>query len=248
MLRANSFFLVVTIILVNSDDAAASDLHAEFQTASITSYAYTPPSAASPPQVWPTLENLIANNTRLITFVASLSSSTNTVAPYLLDEFTFVSENPFEVTDFSGFSCDPDRPSSVKGAPKTAVKQGLLPMINHFKDIEQAFSITIPDVGNIITTNGQSNSVGSLGTTASLCKSAYGKAPTFILVDFFDKGSAIDTVDSLNSITAVGRIAPPPQQATSASLGRSDLLSEFSIKSNSFVGLLMAVAVSFALL
>ena len=241
----------MTIILVNSDNAAASDLHAEFQAASITSYAYTPPSPSSTLQTWPTLENLIANNTRLITFVASLDSSTNTVAPYLLDEFTFVSENPFEVTSLSGFSCDPDRPASVKGAAKTAVNQGLLPLINHFKDIQQAFGITVPDIGNISTTNGQSDSVGSLGATATQCKSVYGKAPTFILVDFFEQGQqgqAINTVDSLNSITAVGRTTPPVQQTTSASPGRGDLLSELPIKSKSLVGLLMAVAVSLALL
>ena len=238
--------LVVTIILVNSDNAVASDLHAEFQAASITSYAFTPPSTASALQSWPTLGSLIAANTRLITFVASLGSATNTVAPYLLDEFTFVSENPFEVTSLSGFSCDPDRPASVKGAAKTAVSQGLLPLINHFKDIQQAFGIEIPDVGNITTTNGQSDAVGSLGATATQCKSVYGKAPTFILVDFFDKGPAINTVDNLNNITAVGRTVPMVQQLTSASPGRSDLLGQISAKSNSFIGLLLAVGISLA--
>lgn len=238
----------MTIILVNSDNAAASDLHAEFQAASITSYAYTPPSPASTLQTWPTLETLIAANTRLITFVASLSPSTNTVAPYLLDEFTFVSENPFEVTSLSGFSCDPDRPASVKGNAKQAITNGLLPLMNHFKDIQQAFGILIPDLGNITTTNGQSNSVGSLGSTATQCKSVYGQAPTFILVDFFDKGPAINTVDSLNGITAVGRTNPPAQQTTSASPGWSHLLDGMTTKANSYVGLLLAVGMSLALL
>lgn len=238
----------MTIILVNSDNAAASDLHAEFQAASITSYAYTPPSPASTLQAWPTLETLIAANTRLITFVASLSPSTNTVAPYLLDQFTFVSENPFEVTSLSGFSCDPDRPASVKGDAKTAITNGLLPLINHFKSVEQAFGILIPDVNNITVTNGPSDSIGSLGSTATQCKSVYGKAPTFILVDFFDKGPAINTVDNLNGITAVGRSIPAAQQITSASPGWSHLLDDMTTKANSYVGLLLAVGMSCVLL
>lgn len=211
------------------------------------SYAYTPPSTISTLQTWPTLESLIANNTRLVTFVASLNPATNAVAPYLLDEFTFVSENPFEVTSLSGFSCQPDRPSSVKGNAQSAISSGLLPLMNHFKDIAQIFGVVVPDVWNVGITNAQSGAVGNLGDAAAQCKLVYGKAPTFILVDFFDVGPAINTVDSLNSITASGRTAPPIQSTKSAGLGRGDLLSDVSSRLNSYVGLFLALWMALAL-
>ncbi|KAJ4356840.1 uncharacterized protein N0V89_004877 [Didymosphaeria variabile] len=85
---------VVTVLIVNSDDATASDLGAQFASSGIDDYAYTPAST-SVPKTWPTLESLISNGTRLMTFVASLKE-TSTQYPYLMDEFTYVFENDFE--------------------------------------------------------------------------------------------------------------------------------------------------------
>lgn len=249
-ITTNESFLVVTILLVNSDNASAEDLHAEFAAAKITSYAYTPPSTTTAITTWPTLGELIANSTRLVTFVASLDSSTNTVAPYLLDEFTFVFENPFEVLSLSGFSCVPDRPSAVKGSASTAVQSGRLPLMNHFLDTKQAFGVEIPDTGNITTTNNQTGPVGNLGDAATECRTLYGRAPTFILVDFFDQGPAISTVDSLNGITAVGRTTAPatPLESTSGTAGKSDILKELSMSWPGCMGWLLVMGASFTLL
>ena len=215
---------VVTILLVNSDNAPASALDSEFKAANITSYAYTPPSTATTIMTWPTLQSMIANNTRLVTFVASLPSSSNTVAPYLLDEFTFVFENNYAVQSLSNFTCTPDRPPAVAGLTQTAITSGRLPLMNHFLDVQQAFGLQTPDYGNITTTNAQSGATGNLGGSAANCTSIYGKAPTFILVDFFDQGSAISTVDAINGITPVGRAITSnvtAQGSTSAASGRS---------------------------
>ena len=48
---------------------------------------------------------------------------------------------------------------------------------------------------------------GSLGSAAQSCKTAYGSAPNFVLVDYFNVGPAISTVDSLNGVSGniVGR-------------------------------------------
>jgi hypothetical protein len=240
---------VVTIILVNSDNASAADLQAEFAKADIIRYAYTPASKTAPIATWPTLQDLIANSTRLITFVASLDASANTVAPYLLDQFGYVFENPFEVSSLADFTCTPDRPSSVKGDASAAIKSGRLPLMNHFKGVEQLFGVIVPDVSNISITNAASGPTGNLGSAAAECRTLYGKAPTFILVDFFDQGPAITTVDNLNGITAVGRTTPPskPLQAPNGGIrGRSDEISGLLTRWNGCLGMILVTAISFA--
>ena len=210
---------VVTLLLVNSDNASAEDLNGEFEAANIISYGYKPPSTSTALQTWPTLQDMIANNTRLVTFVASLTPSSNTVAPYLLDEFTFVFENPFNVTSLSNFSCTADRPAAVQGKTSEAVSSGRLPLVNHFLDTNTGLGIQVPDTGNITTTNGLTGT-GSLGQAATSCTSAYGRKPAFFLVDYFDQGSSLQVVDGLNGITATGRGTTPSttktMQATSS--------------------------------
>ena len=212
---ADMALAVVTILLVNSDNASPDDLHTQFQTASITSYAFTPNSTTVALSTWPTLQSMIANSTRLVTFVASLDPLSNTVAPYLLDEFTFVFENPFEVTSPTNFSCTASRPASVQGNTAGALGSGRMPLMNHFLDEVEFAGIEVPDVQNISTTNAPSGGEGNLGTAATTCNATYDRAPTFILVDFFDQGPAIATVDRLNGITAVGRTQPSTTVASS---------------------------------
>jgi len=135
-----------------------------------------------------------------------------------MDEFTFVFENPYDVTDASGFSCQPQRPTSVANNPAAAVSAGLMPLMNHFLYDEQLLGIEVPDVQNITLTNAYSGSVGALGTAANQCTSLWGRTPTFLLVDFFNVGPAIYTADRLNGITgATGRTNVSTAVLTAAS-------------------------------
>jgi hypothetical protein len=224
--------LVVTILLVNSDSATASELNTEFTTANITDYAYEPTSQSSTSGTWPTLQKMIDDGKRLVTFISSIDASTS--YPYLLDEWTYVWENPYEVTSASNFSCQPDRPSTYSGNLDSALSSNLLPLMNHFlySDDLSAFDIEYPNASYVATTNAPSGGTGNLGTAASDCKTAWnGRQPTFILVDFFNQGPAIDTVDSLNNVTnAVGR--------TSVSTSASSSTSDASSSSNAFKALL----------
>lgn len=211
---------VVTILLVNADNASAAQLDAEFQAAGIKQYAYTPPSTASAIQTWPTLQEMISNSTRLVTFVASLPASSNTVAPYLLDQFTFVFENNYNVTDASGFSCEADRPPAVRGQTATVVSSGRLPFLNHFMYQSSGLGIFSPNTANIATTNAATGP-GSLGQAANDCSNDYGKAPTFLLVDYFDQGSTVSVANSLNGITAstTGQVQPSTTPLSSTGAG-----------------------------
>lgn len=192
---------VVTLLLVNSVNADASTLASQFSSSGITKFAYTPTTLANSAAGWPTLQTLITANTRLITFVASLPSG-NAAAPYLLDEFTSVWENPYDNTSPSNFTCIPDRPATVKGSLTTAKQSGKLFLMNHFLYVSQLFGIETPNVDASATTNSPSTTLaGSLGSAASTCETQYGSAPNFILVDWFNVGPAMSTVDTLNGIT-----------------------------------------------
>lgn len=223
---------VVTLLLVNSDNAAASDLDGEFEAAAIKPYAYTTASNIAAPSTWPTLNDLILSRKRLVTFVADIVPTDTT--SYLLNEFTFVFENPYSVTSLSNFSCTPEQPLTIQGQTSTAVQSGRLPLVNHFLDIEQNFGIQVPDVSNLSITNAMSGLVGNLGDAAAECTAVYGKAPTFLVIDFFNQGSAISTVDKINGITPVGRAGavnsstPETTQPVSAFSSAGSLPSRFA--------------------
>lgn len=184
---------------------------------------------------WPTLESLIANGTRLMTFVASLNPSTNTAAPYLMDEFSFIWENPYDVGSLSNFSCVPERPPAVNGNTQAAISSGRMALMNHFLYEDQGFGIQLPNIGNISITNAPSGGTGNLGGTAANCTALWGKSPNYILVDFYDQGPAIDTVDKLNGITPTGRTGPTASQIASATTStaspRSTVMSGGSTRS-----------------
>lgn len=221
---------VVTVLLVNSDGASASDLAAEYETADIVSYAYTPESTTTPPTDWPTLQTLINNGTRLLNFVADLDPSTNTVATYLMDEFTFIFENAYDNTSPSEFNCTANRPSSVDGDTTKALDDNMLPFMNHFLYETQLLDIETPNVSYIATTNAPSGGTGNLGESATECTKEYGRAPAFVLVDFFNVGPAIDTVDSLNGVTdPVGRTNVSTSLLTSTSAASSQPLPLLSL-------------------
>ncbi|UPX10581.1 uncharacterized protein EKO05_0001232 [Ascochyta rabiei] len=192
---------VVTVLIVNSDSATASDLGSQFNSSGISEYAYTPAST-SIPTTWPTLDNLIGNGTRLMTFVASLSEASPQY-PFLMDQFTYTFENSYENVNPSNYSCTPSRPTGL--TTSTVASSGRLFVMNHFLYETQLFGIQSPNETYASTTNAQTG-YGSLGSSISNCTSVYGKAPWAVMVDFFNVGPAIASVDAANGVTgATGR-------------------------------------------
>lgn len=223
---------VVTILIVNSDDFEPAEISAHFAASNITQYSYMPASTTQAPQTWPTLNDLISSNQRLLTFVASLNtSSIPSNMAYLMDEFTFIFENPYENTKPSDFTCTPGRPGSVKGNTQLALQNNKMPLMNHFLYKESDFfDIQSPDVENITTTNSpNTTTVGMLGQSLDTCKQEYQRAPTFVLVDFFSEGPAIQAVDAVNGVTnPVGRVPVPPRDHNAA---------QGSLSSRTFAGI-----------
>ena len=185
---------VVTVLIVNSDSASADTIGSQFKSSGIDKYAYTPASTTAQ-ATWPTLQSLISNGTRLVTFVASLSEASADY-PYLMDEFTYVFENGFEVTSPEGFNCTPNRPSGLTEASTG----GRMFLSNHFLESTQLFGIQTPNDTYVNTTNAQTG-LGSLGAAITECEGVYNKAPNFVLVDFFNVGPAVASVDAANGVS-----------------------------------------------
>lgn len=228
---------VVTLLIVNSDGFNASDFGPIFESSGIDQYAYTPTSTTS----WPTLSDMISADTRLVTFIASYT--TDTSYSYLLNEWEYVFETAYEVTSLSGFNCTLDRPSTYDSY-STAISAGMLPLMNHFA-YTLISSYEIPDASDIDTTNSASTSTtGALGLHAQTCNSEWGQKPTFVLVDFFNKGPAIDTADTMNGITATGRSnsSSTDSSASTSTSSSAGLRTQMNLASGAVLATLAGVA------
>jgi hypothetical protein len=112
--------------------------------------------------------------------------------PYILDEFTYFFETPFDTTDptfpelvfpptplgpsLTNARCTLDRPA---GASPT----GRMYIVNHFLDVAIG-SVLIPDDPADSTTN----SASGIEAQANLCNGIYGRMPNGVLVDYFNVG------------------------------------------------------------
>ncbi|KAK5170289.1 uncharacterized protein LTR77_004876 [Saxophila tyrrhenica] len=199
---------VVTLLLVNGAEATGSALTAQYEAAGLASLSYTPSGSSSTSQDWPTLQTLIDSGTRLINFVPDLNDDSG--AAYLMNQWNYVFENDYENTSPTDYSCEVNRPANFVGRTSEAISKGRMPLMNHFLYAQSGgenslFTIQEPNATYTPTTNGDSGT-GNLETAADACKQEYGRAPSFILTDFFNVGPAIATVDRLNGVSnPVGR-------------------------------------------
>lgn len=224
---------VVTLLIVNSDDEDVASFGEVFESSNISTYGYTP-ATVSASNTWPTLQTMIDDGTRLVTFIATVTYSTT--YPYLLNEWDFVFETAYEVTSLAGLNCTIDRPSGLSDA-SSAISSGYLPLMNHFVYQSITSSIEVPNVEIIDTTNSPDTStVGMLGQSAYECNSEWGTAPVFVLVDFYSEGPAIDTADNLNGITAEGR-----SDSSSATSDAASGIGSAGAKTGALIAFLAAV-------
>ena len=201
---------VVTLLLVNIDFVNAAELEAEYSKADLAHYGYVPPRIDEAPplssehnKTWPTLGEMIDKGTRLVSLVNALVPD-KANAPYLLNEFDFIWENQYDITNAAQFSCTPDRPSNSTSVQEM-YNSGKLFLMNHLLYWQQAFGIQVPDTRNIANTNSW-DGPGGLGAHMLQCSDQVTRRPTFVLVDFFSVGPAIEAVDIFNGVqTPIGR-------------------------------------------
>ncbi|KAK5120970.1 hypothetical protein LTR85_005754 [Meristemomyces frigidus] len=182
---------VVTMLLVNGDDVNVTIFDDVFTSTGLKEYAFVP--STSPDQLaiadWPTYGAMIEAGTRLVVFMDA--EADESVVPYILSEFTYFFETPYDTTDASFPECTLDRPAGGSA-------DGRMYIVNHFLD-ETILSALIPDDAADYTTNAATGN-GSIGAQADLCTSTYGRVPNFVLVDMFDRGNVFAAQDRLNGV------------------------------------------------
>lgn len=206
---------VVTLLLVNSDSADVTEFGPIYEGAGLVQYSYKSTSS-HPTSSWPTLQSMIDQKTRLVSFVTNTKYDSS--VPYMLPEFNFVFETEFEVTDLNGFNCTLDRPKSQDSA-NAAIASNHMGLVNHFKDKQLFGSAAVPDVDALdIVNSADTKTAGNLGLHLNTCKTQWGIQPTFVLIDFWNQGNPLAAADSLNGVSdAVGRKA-----TASTSTSKSD--------------------------
>ena len=86
----------MSILLVNINGASAEQFGEVYENAGVVDYVFTPDTAALTTGQWPTLGSMIAENQRLVTFMDNGANFSQ--VPYIMDEFTNVWEDAFDVT------------------------------------------------------------------------------------------------------------------------------------------------------
>lgn len=201
---------VLTLLLTNGDNVDPSMFDSAFQVTGLQSYTYAPTTDGTtlPISAWPTLASMISAGTRLVFFLGkylvllrfsvywflyepSDSGANPTTYPYILDEFSYFFETPYDTLDPNFAECTLDRPPN--GDPK-----GRMYIINHFLDLAVG-SITIPYMAKLDETNAPTG-VGSIGDQVSLCEGIYAQRPKAVLVDFMNFGDVFAAERSMNSV------------------------------------------------
>ncbi|OAA61948.1 PLC-like phosphodiesterase, TIM beta/alpha-barrel domain protein [Niveomyces insectorum RCEF 264] len=181
---------VVSLLLTNEDTIPVAQFGSVFQAAGLDTYAYTPANTLALAD-WPTLGDLIASGKRLIVF---MDYHANTVSvPYILDEFAYYYETPYDTTD-------PDFPQCTVDRPPGASADGRMGIVNHFLDYEIDLfgqKILVPDV---LRAN-ETNAASSITAQTNLCLAAYNRQPNVVLLDFISVGEGITAQSQLNNLS-----------------------------------------------
>ncbi|KAJ6467555.1 PLC-like phosphodiesterase [Mycena vitilis] len=180
---------------------ALVSLEPEHSLTGISNFTYIPPSLPIKQSDWPTLGSMIESGKRVVVFLDALADGAAPV-DFILPEFSMIWETPFSVTNAS-FPCSVNR---IHGPLAT---EDHMYLINHSLNkniIPIGDGVIIPDPIDAPTTNG----VVSILANANGCAPLGGnRAPTFVLLDFANLGTAFEAADHLNGLI------PAPSTTTS---------------------------------
>ncbi|KAI8644932.1 PLC-like phosphodiesterase [Parasitella parasitica] len=207
---------VVTIMWNNLYNFNATQLAAAYEASEVMPYVYLPNNSAS--SVWPTIQEMIDTNQRLVNFVDTKADILQ--VPWLMDQFSHIFETPYNNVDIGSFNCNVDR------IAQELSPYGMMYVMNHFiyKIIEMGpLKIEIPFKEKAITTNAKE----SLIMHASNCSLIFQKKPSFVEVDFYTIGDALSVVSELNGVPAIPsnfKKSVPINGSSTIAFHKSDLL------------------------
>ncbi|KAI9250479.1 PLC-like phosphodiesterase [Phascolomyces articulosus] len=185
---------IVTIFWNNLYNYDINYLTAAYETSTVVPYIYTHEQQDHP---WPTLQEMIDSGKRLVNFVDVGADTSKT--PWLMDEFSFVFETPYDNTNPDEFKCTIDRPKDLQNS------ENMMYVVNHFLYgvIEIGMKIEVPQRDKARETNGD-----SLQKHVDECSEIFQRKPNFIEVDFYEQGQALQYVATFNGV-------PPPSSVSS---------------------------------
>ena len=193
-------FDVVTILLGNGNYSKAEMYAPHIEQTGITRFLYTPPHLPMALDDWPTLENMIINGKRVIMMMDYETQPEQ--YPWLMDEFSVMWETPFDPIDRS-FPCTVQRPPNLSDEDA----RNRMYLTNHNFNVEvNAFGATIlvPATSILNETNAVLGE-GSLGEGAKTCLEDWDRPPTFLNVDYYNKGdypgSVFEVAATMNGVT-----------------------------------------------
>ena len=187
---------VVTLLLTNGDYANITNFNHAFNISGVLPYAYIPIKTHKPTDLntWPTLSQLISSGKRLIVFLDTGADSN--IAPYILPEFTYFWETPFDTINPSFPQCTIDRPQDIaSNASKVSQRMYIM---NHYLDTS-VLGMFLPNRRDAKKTNAKTGP-GSIGAQVDLCVKMHGYKPKGVLVDYFDKGDVFAVQDEMNGL------------------------------------------------
>jgi hypothetical protein len=161
---------VVTFFV--QDTVSPADTAQVFRQAGLLPYVYTPAADGR----WPTLGQMIESGQRLVVLMEEHGGGTT--YPWLLQGFDWVQDTPFLFAGPGEFSCDPNR------GPADAS----LFLLNHW----------ITDKRREVSNATEVNARDVLLPRAQECAETRGLQPTYLAVDFYDRGDLFGVVDTLN--------------------------------------------------
>jgi len=222
---------VISIVMVNIDDLPATSFKSAFTSSGLSSHIYTPSSAATSLYSWPTLGSLIDASTTVVVFMDEMADFTS--VPYLIDEFSNMWEDAYDVTDTT-FGCAVNRST---GSPAST-----LMLVNHFLDTTYTIAgsqLFIPNKTKLNQTNAATGT-GSIGQHVSNCLQLWGRNPNHILLDYYDSnGNAPFTLAaSLNGVSAPTNTVTSGTATATASASSSNSAAVVSTKSLNGAGAL----------
>lgn len=183
---------VLTLLIVNGDRTNITEFAKVFADVGLDKMAFIP--ATSPKTLsiddWPTYAELIEAETRVVIFIDSGADETQ--VPYILYEWNYFFETPYDVLNGSFNECTLDRPPNSS-------PDGKMYIMNHFLNRELVPGIDIPDTQHLNQTNAATGN-GSIGAQADLCEQTYGRGPDMVLVNFFEYGDVFTAQSNLNAV------------------------------------------------
>jgi hypothetical protein len=189
---------VVTIIL--ECYVTANDIENEVNQSGLSSYLYTHNNSIG----WPTLQNMIDNDNRLVIFTdVDDASSSQSWYHYAWD---YAVETHYSVESINDFTCDFNRGDPLND----------LFILNHF--------VTDANLGyGLYTESNDVNANPFFITRALNCQSQTNKFPNFVTVDYYELGDGLAVVDELNILNATSTIN---QMST---ISKREIVSEIDI-------------------